>query len=207
MKLLNNLQSAFGKKKAAPKYRWYHGAMFLAGITLLERGLEVLAKKANPQLEKQANDRDYYQNQKKPVFAPPAKAFPIAWALCDLALIRGNLRVLNKATGTPGRKQYLNLQAASWGVYALFTALHFGLRSPLNALSLTSLHAALNVASEAIALKKLKDRELALTHAPVLAWLALALPTAATTALWNKDPFYEKGPFLQPDKKWLKAGS
>lgn len=205
MTLLKTVQKAF-EKKQKPAYKWYHGALFLLGITLLERSAEALAKKANPKVSRQANDKEYYKNLRQPAFAPAAKAFPIAWAICDIALIWGNIRVLNKPVATPGRKEYLALQAASWGVYSLFTALHFGLRSPLNALGLTTVHAALNAASEVVAVRQLKDQQLALAHVPVLSWLSLALPTAATTALWNKDSFYDKGPFLLPDQKWLKAG-
>ena len=205
MTALKVIKGAF-RKKQKHAYQWYHGALFLAGISLLERGLEALTKKLNPQISLQDDDQAFYQTLKQPFFAPPAKAFPIAWAACDIALIWANLRVLNMPAVTPGRREYLGLQAASWGIYSIFTAMHFGLRSPLNALTLTTIHTGLNTASGAIALTQLKDSKVALLHAPVLGWLSLALPTAVTTAIWNKDPFYNKGPFVQPRKEWLKAG-
>jgi tryptophan-rich sensory protein len=192
---------ALTKKK---RYRWYHGAAFLMGITLVERGLEALAKKANPAPIGE-DDRGYYTSLTLARFAPPGLAFPIAWAINDIAAVWGTLLVLNKPTGTPGRQEFLYLQAASWGVYSLFTALHFGLRSPLNALVLTTLHAGLNTASVTIH-HELNDQRVALSLVPVLAWLTIALPTAATTALWNRDRLYKLGPFVESPAKWLKAG-
>lgn len=185
-------------------FKWYHGALFLAGISLVEKGLEWLTKKANAVPSSKQEDKDYYKNLRLPFFAPPAKAYPIAWTICDLALIWGNLRVLNKPAATPGRQQYLMLQVGSWGVYSLFTALHFGLRSPVNAFSLTSLFTGLHLASTSIANKQLQDRKVAWAHMPVLGWLSLALPTAATTALWNKDSFYNTKAATVPDNSWLK---
>ena len=40
--------------------------------------------------------------------------------------------------------------------------------------------------------------------APTLAWLALANPVGITQALWNRDAFWKAGPFMQPDRRWLK---
>lgn len=186
------------------QYRWYHGALFFVGITLVERGLEALVKKVPATPNARKDDRDYYKDQHQAVFAPPGIAFPIAWGINDIATIWGNLRVLNKPAGTPGRQEYLGLQAASWGVYSLFTALHFGLRSPINALVLTTAHAGLNIASEVVAINKLKDQKVAVSLAPVLCWLAVALPTAITSALWNRDRFYKTGPMVTPSSRWLK---
>ncbi|WP_224996017.1 tryptophan-rich sensory protein [Cesiribacter sp. SM1] len=189
------------------KYRWYHGALFLAGITLVERGLEALVKKAPAGPDTRQDDRAFYKNQHQAVFAPPGVAFPIAWTVNDIATIWGNLRVLNKPKGTAGRQEYLALQAASWGVYSLFTALHFGLRSPINALALTTAHAGLNIASELVAVNKLQDRKVAASLVPVLSWLAVALPTAVTSALWNPDRFYQTKSIVKPHKRWLKQST
>ena len=65
-------------KKNTGSFKWYHGALFFAGITLVERGLEKLSKKINPRPVKK-DDKVYYKELHQPVFAPPAKAFPIAW--------------------------------------------------------------------------------------------------------------------------------
>jgi tryptophan-rich sensory protein len=189
------------------RYRWYHGALFLAGITIIERGLEALVKKAPLGPSTRQDDRAFYKNQHQAVFAPPGVAFPIAWTVNDIATIWGNLRVLNKPNGTPGRRDYLVLQAASWGVYSLFTALHFGLRSPINALALTTAHAGLNIASEVVAVNKLQDKTVALSLAPVLCWLTVALPTAVTSALWNPDRLYQTKPLVSPDSRWLKQSA
>ena len=42
-----------------------------------------------------------------------------------------NLRVANAPVGTPGRRASRRLEAASWGLFAAFSPLYFGLRSPV----------------------------------------------------------------------------
>lgn len=41
--------------------------------------------------------------------------------------------------------------------------------------------------------------------ATALLWLVLATATANTVAAWNRDEFYDAGPFLHPAAGWVKA--
>jgi tryptophan-rich sensory protein len=206
MSILSSLSNISRKK-----YRWYHGAAILVGLNLAERGLEYLTKKVNKQQSTtsipESTDKEWYRRERRPVFAPPGKAFPIAWAINNLATIYGNLRVLNMPKATPGRSAFLNLQTASWATYVLFGAAHFGLRSHLNALGLTIANVALNVLSERVAITKLKDEKVAWSLAPTLAWLAVALPTAVTMAAWNKDEFYHTPVLAKPEPEWIKPSN
>lgn len=186
------------------KYKWYHGLLLFAGLNLANKGLEYLTKKAKHTPEEAESDRQWYRSQKRPLFAPPGKAFPIAWTINNIASIYGNLRVLNMPENTPGRQTFLNLQSASWLIYMLFNAAHFGLKSPLNAAGLTIANTGLTIYSEKVALSKLKDSKVAIALAPTLAWLSLAVPTAIAMASWNKDELYHSHPLLTPETKWLK---
>jgi tryptophan-rich sensory protein len=88
-----------------------------------------------PPLCEWREQQNYYRAQKQACFAPPARAFFPAWTINNLFAIWGLLRALHKERNTPGRSEYLALQAMSWIDFVSFGAAYFGLRSPLNALS------------------------------------------------------------------------
>jgi hypothetical protein len=68
----------------------------------------------------------------------------------------------------------------------------------------TVLYTAATLASADVALRKMKDPRAAWSLATTVAWLAVANPAGAAQALWNRDPFWNAGPFIEPDPKWLK---
>ncbi len=54
---------------------------------------------------------------------------------------------------------------------------------------------------------RLKDTKVALSLGTLVPWLLLAAPTATTVALWNRDKWYEAGPFLDAPSQWVKPGT
>lgn len=56
----------------------------------------------------------------------------------------------------------------------------------------------LTIASGMVALFRLKDTKVALSLATLFLWLIVALTAATFQALWNKDDFYQVGPFVEP---------
>jgi hypothetical protein len=56
----------------------------------------------------------------------------------------------------------------------------------------------LTIASGIVALFQLKDSKVALSLATLFVWLLVALTAATFQALWNKDDFYQVGPFVKP---------
>jgi tryptophan-rich sensory protein len=189
------------------RWRWYHGALFYGLIQGLGYGIDQLVSRASGRVPLDAwaeddPDKKYFRSLRQAVFAPPAWAFAPAWTINNISVIWGTLRVLNMPREAEGRNAYLALQAATWVDFVLFRAAYFGLRSPINALALTSLYLVLTVASGAVALFKLKDSKVALSLATLFVWLLIATPTAAGQALWNRDALYDVGPFAKPPRGW-----
>ncbi len=179
------------------RFHWWHGVLFFAGVQAASWGLRKLVK----------GEPDIYKRERLPVFAPPPAALPIAWTINSVAAIAGGLHVLNLGPETPGRTGYIRLQGSAWILFSSFNAAYFGLGSPLNAAGITLVYAALTGASIDVASRAMRDRVAALSLAPTAAWLALAVPLGIAQALWNRDHFWNAGPFVEPDPAWLKRES
>jgi len=192
------------------RFQWWHGVAFYAGVQVAQWGLRVAARKLNEQRTRgrgprsHRGDRAMYRAQRLPVFAPPGAAFPIAWGINSVSAIAGGLYVLNLSRWKRGRKEFLCLQAGAWGLFTLFGPAYFGLRSPLNAAAVTFAYTGVTVASLNTALWKMKEPKAALSLATTLAWLAIANPVAVAQAAWNRDPFWQVGPFAVPPPGWEK---
>ena len=146
----------------------------------------------------------YFEHLKQAKITPPSWAFGPAWLVNNISVLWGIWRVLNKPQQTPGRTAYLTLQGVSWVDFVLFNAAYFSLRSPLNALMLTFVMFLLTIVSGLVALLRLKDTKVALSLATLFLWLIVALTAATFQALWNKDAFYQVGPFMEPRARLVK---
>lgn len=185
------------------RWRWYHAVTFYGVVQFLTFGLSgllSLARGNRGQSLREATfgDVSYFERLKQVKITPPSWAFGPAWLVNNIAVIWGTWQVLNKPKQTPGRAAYLALQGASWIDFVVFNAAYFSLRSPLNALALTLVMFLLTVASGVVAIFRLKDSRVALSLATLFVWLIVALTAATFQALWNKDDFYQVGPFVKP---------
>ncbi len=192
-----------------PRWRWYHGAIFYVTVQALTFGLAGLVNIARGKKGKDAretffSDVPYFESLQQSKITPPSWMFGPAWTINNISVIWGTLRVLNMPEHTPGRNTYLALQAATWLDYVLFSAAYFSLRSPINALVLTALFLVLTVASGVVAIFKLKDSRVALSLATLSVWLIIATTAATAQVLWNRDQFYNAGPFVEPDPRLVK---
>ena len=189
-----------------PRWRWYHGVIFYVVVQALTFGLSGLTSAIRGNRDNRGQslredifgDVNYFRQLKQAVITPPSWVFGPAWTINNILTIWGNLQVLNKPQGTPGRDTFLVLQAASWLDYILFNAAYFSLRSPINAFVLTITMFLLTIASGAVAIFKLKDTKVALSLATLFIWLIIASTAATFQALWNSDDFYHVGPFAKP---------
>ncbi|MGC9198208.1 MAG: tryptophan-rich sensory protein [Acidobacteriaceae bacterium] len=188
------------------RFRWWHGVVFYAGVQLAQLALRGMVRRWREDEERRTRDEDRraYEAKRLPVFAPPGVAFPIAWGINSLCAIAGGLHVLNLAPERRGRSEFLRLQAAAWILYALFDTAYFGLRSPINAALVTFAYTGVTAASLDVALCRMREPKAALSLATTAAWLVLANPVAVTQAAWNRDPFWEAGPFCDPPAGWEK---
>ena len=186
-----------------PRWRWYHAVVFYGVIQILTFGLSglvslVRGNKGQNLREATFGDVSYFERLKQVKITPPSRAFGPAWLVNNIAVLWGTWQVLNKPRQTPGRTAYLALQGVSWIDFVLFNAAYFSLRSPLNALVLTFVMFLLTIASGVVAIFRLKDTKVALSLATLFVWLMVALTAATFQALWNKDDFYQVGPFVKP---------
>jgi tryptophan-rich sensory protein len=188
------------------RYRWWHAALFYAGVQAARVGLRVAAKAAARRRhpDTRARDREFYRAENLPVFAPPPVAFPIAWTVNSVCALAGALHVLNLPPTTNGRRDFLKFQAAAWTLFAAFDGAYFGMRSPINAAVVTLLYTAATAASLDAALRRMRDRQAALSLVTTAAWLLLANPVGLTQAAWNRDEFWDVGPVAEPAEAWLK---
>ena len=180
---------------------------FYAGVQVAQWGIRAAVRKLRDGQGRDAgeNDRASYRSQKLPVFAPPGVAFPIAWGINSVSAIAGGLHVLNLPEDAEGRAEFLRLQTTAWCLFALFNTAYFELKSPINAALVTFAYSGVTVASLAVAVRRMEDGCAARSLATTVAWLALANPVAVTQAAWNRDPFWNVGPFVEPPAGWEKS--
>ncbi|GCE26639.1 hypothetical protein KDA_21230 [Dictyobacter alpinus] len=195
-----------GKK---PQWRWYHGLSFYLIIQVLTFSTSALVSiasgnKGDNFRETVFGDTSYFKQLKQVKITPPSWFFAPAWTVNNLSVIYGTLRVLNMPKDTRGRTEFLALQAATWLNFVAFNAAYFSLRSPINAFVLTVLFFLFTLASGFVAIFRLKDTKVALSLGTLFIWLIVATTAATTQMLWNKDDFYQVGPFAEPDPKFLK---
>lgn len=186
------------------RYRWWHGVLFYVEVQAVRLAFRAAAKSLTDQKMNERTDREYYQAERLPVFAPPGIAFPIAWGINSISSIAGGLYVLNLPAETKGRKQFLRQQAVAWMLFALFDAAFFALRSPINAALVTFTYSAVTFESLYISVQTMHEPRATASLAITAAWLMLANPVGAAQAAWNYDPFWNVGPLAEPPKKWLK---
>lgn len=160
------------------QYRWWHGLAFGLAANALS-GLS---------LGRRSEDRRYYETQRQAPFAPPGWVFGPAWAINNVSVLWGNLRLLNTSAGTPHRRTLLGLQGASWAIFSTFSYVYFKQRSPILAFTWTSGMYVLTICSMLLASKI--DRKIVLSLLTLLLWLSLATPVAAYQMIYNDDPLF-----------------
>lgn len=195
------------------RWRWYHGVAFYAGVQALSFALGELVKRGGGENQPQLGEslvgntanNEFYNRLVQPIFAPPDWSFAPVWTLNNALCIWGLLHALNLPKGTRGRASFIGLQGTVWACFTAFNALYFGLRSPINGAVNTNIGLAATLASMYVALFRLRDGRVALSQSTILPWLCVASATATAVAAWNRDEFYNAGPFVAPAPDWEKA--
>lgn len=167
-----------GLRAAAParRYRWWHAA----AVGLTANAASALPAGFN-------GDPAFYNDLDTPPGAPPDWLFPPVWAFNNATTLWSNLRIANLPPGTPGRTTVLVLEGVNWALFASFTGLYFGLRSPV--LGATVTVASLGATAGSVVVTAGLDRKAAWALAPRLLWLAYASYVATATAARNRDEF------------------
>ncbi len=160
---------------AAPRYRWWHAAL----VGVAANAASVASAGFN-------GDEPFYDDLDTPPGSPPGWAFAPVWAFNNVTTLWSNLRVANLPVETPGRRKALALEGTSWGLFASFSALYFGLRSPV--LGAANTVAGLVATTASVAVTARIDRKAAWALVPRLLWTGYATYVSVGTALRNPDP-------------------
>jgi tryptophan-rich sensory protein len=127
-----------------------------------------------------------YARSTRPPFAPPSWLFGVAWPINNLLTLWGNREVLS-APPSPDRTAYLQLQAATWALYATYGLARFRLRSPILGYANTAMFLALAGPSAVRAARI--DRKLLASYATLGPWLVLAT-ILSVYQLGDPDPLF-----------------
>lgn len=152
-----------------PHYRWWHAA-----------AIGMAANLSGSLPRSRGDDREFYASLPTPRLAPPGWLFGPVWAINNTLTLWSNLRVANLPEHTPGRRAVLASEAATWALFAAFSPLYFGLRSP--ALGAADTMAGLATTTHAVIATAKLDPRAAWALAPRLAWLTLASYVSVVTA-------------------------
>ncbi len=166
------------------RYRWWQAAAV---------GLAANAASAAP--AGYNGDEPFYNDLDTPPGSPPDWAFAPAWAFNNLTTLWSNLRIANLPAGTPGRRKALALEGVSWGLFASFSSLYFGLRSPV--LGAVDTVAGFGTTAASVAVTARLDRKAAWALVPRLLWLGYASYVSVGTALRSRDEFVGWDPKLE----------
>lgn len=155
------------------RYRWWHAAVVF-----------VAANVASSLPAGYNGDEEYFEQLPTPPGSPPGWVFAPAWAAINICTLAANLRVANLPPGTPGRTPALAYEAASWGAFAAFSGLYFGLRSP----TLGAADTVLGLATTASSVRATArvDRAATWLIAPRLMWLTYASYVSVGTAILHR---------------------
>jgi translocator protein len=138
-------------------------------------------------------DEAFYNNFVQPAIAPPDWAFAPAWLFNNITSLYALWLIANRPVSTPGRRLFIQLEAVNWLLFALFTSLYFGLKSPLLGAIDTVLGLCLTGWSLAVSYRI--DRKAAPNILPRFLWLLLASYVSVYVSVMNKDILFNIGPF------------
>lgn len=163
------------------RYRWWHAAV--VGVAANLTGALPAGRHG---------DEEYYAELDTPPGSPPGWVFAPVWALNNVLTLWSNLRVANLPSGTAGRRAVLVSEAASWTLFASFSVVYFGLRSPV--LGALDTVAGLATTTHGVVATARVDRAAAWALAPRLLWLAYASYVSTATAVRSHDDLLGVGP-------------
>ncbi|MDF9796644.1 benzodiazapine receptor [Catalinimonas alkaloidigena] len=178
------------------RIKWWKAGLFLIAVTALGG---ISSKPSNEETE------EFYDDEVKPKWAPPAWVFGPAWFILSIFMVWGGRRLLSTRRHFPYRQQLLNLQVMHWFDYLTFRIVYFRLKSPILAMLWTKGDAIIAARSLQLAAKS-TDKKLAISYIPLTLWTSYASTLGFFQALYNPDPLFgTKAPLKvsQPIEKRL----
>ena len=174
MKKTKNLTSSF---------KWWHALIILLIANL------VSAAPAGYN-----GEEAFYNNFELPGIAPPDWLFAPVWLFNNITSLIALYIVANMPKEVPRRKLFLWLEGVMWLLFAIFSILYFGLRSPI----LGAVDTALGLAATTFSLRLAYDldRRAFWYILPRFLWLLLATYVSVYVAIFNRDVLLNVGPFV-----------
>lgn len=170
-------------KVQSGSFKWWHAAIIL-----------VVANALSAAPAGYNGEEAFYNNFIQPAIAPPDWAFAPAWLFNNITSLYALWRIANMPVATPGRKTFLWLEAINWVLFAIFSILYFGLKSPILGALDTVLGLLFTGGSLAVSYRV--DKIAALNILPRFLWLLLATYVSVYVAVMNEDVLFSVGPFV-----------
>lgn len=172
------------------KFTWWHAAI----IFVVANVISALPAGYN-------GEEAFYNNFVLPKIAPPDWMFAPAWIINNITSLYALRLIANLPTETPNRKLFLILEGVGWTLFAIFSLLYFGLKSPILGAIDTVLGFIVCLFSLIVSYQI--SKKAALNILPRFLWLVLATYVAVHVAVMNRDPFFGVGPFALATKMWI----
>lgn len=172
------------------RIKWWQAGLFLIAVSALGR------------LSSRPSDEDteeFYRDEVKPKWSPPAWVFGPAWIINSIFLVWGGRRLLSTRKHFPYRQELLTLQGIHWLDYLTFGIVYFRLKSPILALLWTQGDAVIAARSLKLAAMS-TDKKLAITYIPLTLWTSFASTLSWFQALYNPDPLFKTKAPLKASK-------
>lgn len=160
-------------------FRWWHAAI----IFVVANAISIAPAGFN-------GNEVFYNQFVQPAIAPPDWLFPPAWLFNNLTSLYALAIVANLPKATPHRRTILILEAINWTMFAFFTLLYFGLKSPILGAIDTVLSGVLTGISLVLCFRV--DKRAGWGIVPRFAWLLLASYVSVYIALHNQDLFFSR---------------
>jgi translocator protein len=157
-------------------FRWYHCIL----IYIIANAISLLPAGYN-------GDEVFYNSFIQPAVAPADWIFAPMWFILNVTSLIGLYFIMNGNYDEAFKKSIYSLEIIGWILYALFSLLYFGLKSPI----LGALDTALGlIAVVLVCLKTFKSAKVPFYLFLLrLLWLVLATYVSVWVALKNTDSF------------------
>ena len=132
----------------------------------------------------------FYNSFKLPAVAPPSWLFPPAWFFNNVTSLYALYKIANLEASAE-RRGFLVAEAITWVLFAIFTTVYFGLKSPILGAIDTALALVFTIVSLILAFKLSKAAFWGIL--PRFLWLALATFVSIYAAIINRDEFFNIG--------------
>ena len=172
------------RTNAKPRYQWWQAA-----------AVGVVANLVSAAPAGYNGNEAFYNDFIKPKVSPPDWLFAPVWLFNNATSLYAGWRIANLPRKTKGRKTALWLEGIGWGLFASFSPLYFGLKSPV--LGAVNTVLGLGVGSASLGVTSQLDEKATVALSPRIAWLLLATYVAISIASVNKDEFLDYDPLLK----------